>query len=66
MLKNILNKIMRNFITEGSTVIINSNNTYVGFTGEVGKVTDIIQNKLYMVDVCGFDYPFTKDALDLI
>lgn len=65
MFENMLNKILRNFITEGSTVKINSNNTYFGFTGEVGKVTDVIQGKLYMVNVCGSNYPFTKDALDL-
>jgi DeoR/GlpR family transcriptional regulator of sugar metabolism len=60
-----LNKVMRNFIKEGSTVIINKNSTYFGLTGEMGKVIDVIQNKLYVVDICGSNYPFTKDALNL-
>lgn len=66
MFKNIGSQFLRNFITIGSEVVINSNNTYLGFTGEKGRVTEIIQDKLYIVDVCGYNYPFTKDALNLI
>lgn len=69
MFKSIINTIKRSFIKVYSKVIINKNNTYYGLTGKEGIVFNMMTKnnieKLYIVSIDGFKYPFLKEALDL-